>query len=185
MFERWIPVPTQFHSLYHEGPFTRCIDCDRDLTSGDCIYFIERAFRGTEPIFEMAMCEDCRDKIEEGLSKESTMRIGAFVEERLDFEMRYQATQQWPDNEVENWLEQCAFLKTPKAECRDYQIAGICRGDQMSIDLFPIMISGAAAEEIQKLMSKQTRDRLGDMVQDFFGMPSEFADSPRTSPLIF
>ena len=55
----------------------------------------------------------------------------------------------------------------------------------MSIDFFPMMISGLAAEEIQKLMSKQTRDRLGDMVQDFFGMPSEFADGPSTSPLIF
>lgn len=180
MSERWVPIPTQFHSLYHEGPFTHCIDCNRDLIADDCYYGIERVFRGTEPICEMAICLDCREKISEELSEESTMRINAFVEERFDVEMRYEQARQWSGEDIDKWLEQCALLKTPAAKCKEYQIAAVCRGKLMSIDVLPILISSAATEEMQKLMSKKTRDRLGQMMEDFFGMPSEFADGPES-----
>lgn len=186
MSERWIPIPSQFHSLYHEGPFSNCIDCNRDLIADDCYYGIERVFRGTEPIAEMAICLDCREKITEELSKDSIQRINAFVEERFDMEMRYEASQSWDGQDIKQWLDKCILLKTPAEECKDYQIAAVCRGKLMSIDVLPIMISGAATEEMQKLMSKKTRDRLGEMVDDFFGMPSEFADGPESfSPTIW
>lgn len=150
----------------------------------NCLYCIERVFRGTEPVFEMAMCEDCRAKIESELSEDSMMRVRAYVEERFDLEFRYKATQHWPEQEIGRWLDRCIFSKTPSSECRDYQLAALCRGDQLSIDIFPIMVSSTVSEEMQKLMSKKTRDRLGDMVEEFFGMPSEFADGP-SAPLIF
>lgn len=184
--ERWVPIPKQFHSLYHEGPFTRCIDCDRDLMEPGCTYCVERVFRGTEPICEMAICLECRSKISEELSKDSMMRIQAYVEERLDFDARYEETTKWEGSQIERWLDHCALLKIPAAECKAYQIAAICKGNMMSIDMLPMMISGAATEEMQKLMSKKTRDRLGDMVQDFFGQPSEFADGPESySPMVW
>lgn len=181
---RWIPIPQQFHSLYHEGPFTNCVDCDCNLIESGRLYGIERVFRGTEPIMEMAICEVCRNKISEELSQESQMRMNAFVEERCDWEKRFEQAQEWDGSEIERWLDHCALLKIPAEECKEYQLAAICRGNLMSIDLLPIMISGAASEEMQKLMSKKTRDRLGEMVGDFFGMPSEFADGPNSySPM--
>ena len=135
---------------------------------------------------EMAICEDCRDKISEELSKDSMMRINAFVEERCDWEQRFEDSQDWDPEDLEQWLGNCVLLKTPASECKEYQIAAVCRGGLMSIDLLPILISGAASEEMQKLMSKKTRDRLGEMVEDFFGMPSEFADGPSSySPTVF
>lgn len=186
MSERWVPIPSQFHSLYHEGPFRNCIDCNRDLIADNCMYGIERVFRGTEPVMEMAICMDCRNKISEDLSKESSQRISAFLEERFDFEMRFEDTKKWGGDEIEKWLDRCILLKTPKQECRNFQIAAICRGGLMSIDLLPIMISEEASREMQKLMSKKTRDRLGDMVDEFFGQPSEFADGPESfSPMIW
>ena len=114
------------------------------------------------------------------------MRINAYMEERFDYEMRFEDTQQWGADELHRWLEKCILLKTPAEECKDYQVAALCRGNLMSIDLLPIMISSAATEEMQKLMSKKTRDKLGDMIQDFFGQPSEFADGPESySPVIW
>jgi hypothetical protein len=182
---RWVKIPEQFHSLYHEGLFPRCVDCDRDLLVGDCDYWIERVFRGTEPICEMAMCSDCRMAISEELSQDSLMRINAFVEERFDMEARYEKTLAWPGKDIELWLDRCIFTKKPAGECPNYQIAGLCRGRHLSIDLLPIMISDDAIEEMQKLMSKKTRERLGEMVQDFFGMPSEFIDGPeKYSPFL-
>lgn len=186
MFDRWIPIPQSFHSLYHGGLFSKCVDCERDLLADDCWYGIERIFRGAEPIVEMAICMDCRQKISQELSRESTLRINAYFEERLDLDARYAMTQQWADHEISRWLDHCALLKIPASECRDFQIAAICRGPRLNLALLPIMISGVASREMQKLMSQKTRDRLGEMVQDFFGMPSEFADGPESySPMIW
>lgn len=183
---RWIPIPSQFHSLYHDGLFTQCVDCERDLLDGTCVYWIERIFRGPEPICEMAICTACRERLAGELSRESMMRITAFVEERFDYQMRYEEAQKWPSDEIERWLDHCVITKLPSQECPDYQIAGLCCGDSMSIDLLPFMLSNQAVEAIQKLMSRTTRDRLGDMMQDFFGMPSEFADDPnRCSPMLW
>lgn len=183
---RWMKIPKQFHSLYHEGMFSNCVDCNRELLSGECLYWIERVFRGTEPICEMAMCMDCREKLSQDLSEDSLMRINAYVEERFDMEARFEASLDWPDDDVSRWLDHCVFNKKPAKECRNYQVAGLCMGENLSLDMLPIMVSEEAVEEMQKLMSKKTRDRLGDMVQDFFGMPSEFADGPESyRPLLW
>lgn len=185
MSGRWIEIPKQFHSLYHDGPFQKCVDCECDLLSGERLYMIERIFRGAEPIFEMAMCMECREKISEELSVDSMQRVNAYVEERFDSDARYDQTLQWPSDDVSPWLENCVLKKIPAADCRNYQIAGMCIGGNMSLDLLPIMVSDEAVEEMQKLLSKKTRDRLGEMVQDFFGMPSEFADGPEFKPVFW
>lgn len=134
----------------------------------------------------MAICLACREKICSELSADSTQRINAFVEERFDFEMRFHESQEWPENDIDRWLSNCVITKQPKESCTDYQIAGICFGDQLLIDGTPLMISADAIEQMQRLMSKKTRDRLGEMVEDFFGMPSEFVDSPNDcAPVIW
>ncbi|MFK7736554.1 MAG: hypothetical protein AB8B50_11015 [Pirellulaceae bacterium] len=135
---------------------------------------------------EMAICMDCRSKIAEELSEDSMKRMQAFVEERFDMDLRYETTSQWDASELDRWTSECVFLKTPLEECKNFQVAAMCKGNMMSIDILPLMISEAATEEMQKLMSKKTRERLGEMVQDFFGQPSEFADGPESySPMIW
>ncbi len=178
MFNRWVPIPTEFHSLYFEGPFTRCIDCDADLTQADIGYSIQRAFKGTEPIFEMAMCDDCHTRIASELSKESSQRIQAYVEERVDLEERLREALLWDESKLSEWIGRCTLLKIPLEDCREYQITARCRGKLMSLDFLPLMISGEASREMQKLLSKKSRDRLGDLVEEHFGMPGEFADGP-------
>ncbi|HBE69224.1 MAG TPA: hypothetical protein DDW52_13835 [Planctomycetaceae bacterium] len=184
MFPRKIKIPTCFHSLEHEGPFTKCIQCERPLD--DSLYFIERAFHGSEPILEMAICEACREKICEELSAESMERIRVYQEERLDVQLRIErlaeAEQSDPDD-MSPWLSECVFTKKPRSECSRYQIMAACYGNELLADVMPMLVSDDAIEEMQRLMSKQTRDRLGDLVQEHFGQPSEFADGP--APLLF
>ena len=101
-------------------------------------------------------------------------------------ETRFEQTGEWPEHDIDRWLDQCVITKEPRVKHRNYQIVGVCRGDQMSINMLPILISHTAAEEMQKLLSKKTRDRLGQMIDDFFGMPPEFADNPDSySPLLW
>ena len=61
----------------------------------------------------------------------------------------------------------------------------LCRGDRMILGISsPMMISGAATEEIIGLLSEQTKGWLEDFVGDNFGMPSEFCDNPDLLPLL-
>lgn len=183
--DRWIDIPECFHSLYHSGPFTRCIACERDLLEDNCRYIVERSFHGQEPIFELAVCETCHENFSKELSKDSLLRINAHIEERVDFEQRYEHTLEFSSADISSWTQQCLLSKTPRTECKKYQIIAMCQGSQMRLDIFPVMISDLAANELQKLMSKKTRERHEELVQEFFGMPSEFADSPTGSSLIF
>ena len=40
------------------------------------------------------------------------------------------------------------------------------------------MISDTAVREMEKLLSKKTRERMDDFVDEYFGMPPEFKDLP-------
>jgi hypothetical protein len=178
------PIPPIFHSLLKDGMFTHCLDCDRELLESHTDYMIERVFRGTEPIMEYAMCLKCREQLSRELSVESGQRIEAFVQERVVFEDRIEKMWQSEGVDAERWIDECLISKERRSECSEYQIVAACRGANLFVGPLPIMISGKAAREIGKLLSKKTRDRLGEFSSTHFGMPPEFCDNPNT-PILF
>lgn len=185
MENRWAPIPQQFHSLLNDGLFTHCCHCKAELLDSNRLYSIERYFDGEEPVFEMAICIPCHGMLFQELSVDSRQRITAYSEERFVEEYRSEAAESWSADDVTPWLEQCIYTKKKLSDCRSYQIAGVCRGREMALDSVPVMVSDLAAKEMINLMSKKTRDRLGELINDLFGMPSEFAPDPARPPLLF
>lgn len=188
-----IDIPPIFHSLLTDGLFQSCVECERpllaDAVSGDnesrlVPYFVDRVFRGTEPIVEYAMCLPCREKMCSELSKESTQRIQAYTEERVVLEDRLAMVGEDDWDDLDKWLGKCLITKEPREGCNEYQVVAACFGDQMIIGPTPYMISGTASREVSKLLSKKTRDRMGDFMNTHFGMPPEFADNPN-APMMF
>ena len=182
-FSRYVPIPSMFHSLLADGPFEKCLECECDLLNSSELYVIERVFRGTEPIVELAVCMNCRSKISGELSELSRQRIQAYLEERIVWENRLELLNE-ESEDVASWVDHCVITKTSLEECSEYQIMGFCRGDQIALGPLPIMISGEAIEQINRLLSRGTRDRMEDFTDSHFGMPSEFRDLPNT-PFIF
>ena len=182
-FTRLVPIPTIFHSLLNDGPFTHCIECNKELIEADESYLIERVFRGTEPIMEYAMCFQCREKLSGELSRESLQRIEAHFEERVVLEDRIDLMLKESGEDVSQWIDECLVTKRHRGDCREYQIMAACKGDKLALGPTPFMISGEAADEVGKLLSKQTRERLGEFTETHFGMPPEFCDSPK--PVLF
>lgn len=182
-FTRYVPIPPIFHSLLQDGPFTHCLDCNKELIEADEPYLIERIFHGTEPIMEYAMCFPCRTKLCSELSHESLQRIEAYFEERVVLEDRVELMLKESGSDVNQWIDECLITKRDRADCREYQIMAVCKGDKLVLGPTPFMISGDATEEVGKLLSKQTRDKLGEFTETRFGMPPEFCDSPK--PVLF
>ena len=177
-------LPSLFHSLEFDGPFQRCCLCERALLEGDGFqspYFIERIFKGSEPIVEYALCFQCRSDQQERVSAESMKRIRAHWSSRVDESKR--ATEMVDgylcgDLTIEDWTNQCVLTGQPLSECKSHQVVGLAFGHNLMLSALPVMISGAAMEEIQPLLSEETQGWMDDFVSDQFGMPPEFLDVP-------
>lgn len=48
----FIPIPPDFHSFLHDGPFTNCSVCDRYLLDDGTSYLVEKALDRDEVAFE-------------------------------------------------------------------------------------------------------------------------------------
>ena len=205
----FVPIPSIFHSLRNGGPFTQCLICDRPLL-GDCrligsvsedrldkqqpsddgpqanppTYFIERIFRGNEPIIEYALCLDCDDDLRSEISKDSLEKINHFFSEHVDLERRaarINAGQQ--PRSIESWLNACVVTKENFTDCHEKQIFAVCQGDQLALPT-SMMLSGTAISMVMPLLSKKTRDWIGDFTGTNFGMPPEFCDQPDVFPVL-
>lgn len=173
-----VPVPRIFHSFEKEGIFTNCTVCDSFLLEEGVSYFIEKAFKGNEVIFEYAMCDNCREGIEEEISLESMMNLGNYFMEHVDMYERYETLIHKFDNSVKPWVDKCLFTAKPRIECESYQICAACEGANLIVSFLPFMVSSDAAEEMQMLMSKKTRESFDGFIRDVLNPPVDFKDIP-------
>jgi hypothetical protein len=187
--EVYVPIPKIFHSVYEEGPFSRCIVCSRNLLDEPVDYMIEKAYRGTEVIVEYAICQACAERLGSELSAESTARIERYLAERVDWAGRLQRLAGLPADtlaggDIEPWIDRCLINREPRTGLHSYQIYAKCRGSRLERTLLPFMVGGPVTHEMGKLLSKKTRDRLDDFVGDYLGMDPTLVDAPIDTPLL-
>ncbi len=185
MLPRLVPIPNVFQSLEHDGPFTQCLRCECRLREDGREYFIERVFRGSEPIIEYAVCLQCHEAMCEELSEASRQSIDTFFRQHADFERRLRRLEEWGHRgDVDDWIGECLLTNTKRSECREYQVIAFCRGEYLELGATPFMISGEAVESLSELLSEQTRGWLEDFLGNHFGMPPEFCEPPSYTPIL-
>jgi hypothetical protein len=76
-----LPIPDVFWSAYLEKPFEQCVDCSCEL-NGATVYVVQKRFVGREAVFEMAICDQCRQRLTDTYSVETraalTKKMGEF-----------------------------------------------------------------------------------------------------------
>ena len=173
-----VPIPRAFHSFELGGPFDKCMVCGRDILKDGTTYFIEKAYRSGEVVFEYAICDSCRGDANEMISFESMSNIGIYLMEHSDALARRSALLNSFDNSVVPWLDSCFFTGTERSECPDFQICAECLGDQLVVSLLPMLISQEAGETFQSLMSKQTRDNFDGFTRETLNPPVDYHAPP-------
>ncbi len=185
---KFVPIPSEFHSLENDGPFNKCLKCEAELLQSGMPYLIERVFVQQEPIVEYAMCEACVMASQSELSVESRQAVTDYMLSNLDVSQRLGRLSEWAEqgsDDASELMNRCLFSGTRAEDCREKQIAAWCQGDQMRVDhVFPMMISGVAIEELNGVLSEKTRGWIDDFVGDNFGMPPEFCDNPDFRPVL-
>jgi hypothetical protein len=174
------PIPPEFHSLASGQPFQTCLTCEKKLLQGGVNYLVEKAVRhypqtrAQDVILEYALCLTCAGQLREELSQESKARIEAFFTERVDLVARREALLSLPEPlRLENWLSHCLITGTPRSACTEYQIYAQCSGPDLLYTYMPYFICQEAMEEMQELISPQTRQILDDFMDTHFGLPPE------------
>ena len=150
------PLPKDFHSFYHDGPFTECLVCKVQLMDGH--YVVQKAYNRDEVVMEFAMCVECALDLRAEISEESYQRMSQFMEENRKLSQTY---------------EQCNFCGTPRSECQEFTIAAACLGTEMIIHEYPLMVCGQCHSKLDVLLSKQTRDTFDGFIGEHFPGPPE------------
>ena len=80
-----------------------------------------------------------------------------------------------PDN-PSKWINRCVVSNRSLDELNEYQIFAHCQGNKLNLNLMPYMISGEVLEQIQHLLSHQTRNELNDFMDRNLGPSPELAE---------
>ena len=111
-----IPLPKLFQPFLEDHPFERCIVCDCDLLQDNLHYLIEKAYKGTEVIFEYALCVSCAMAMRAELSQESLQRMQDQFENSQNLEARRTRLAKLPPQEIEPWVDTCVITGTSRKE---------------------------------------------------------------------
>ena len=185
---RFVPIPALFYQEAEKVPFTNCILCDREFDN-DTMYVIEKAFQTYQPyksrdlVFEYAICMDCYTELMESFSEESDRAIHNYVDARVDYRKRAAELKETPF-QIDRWCSSCALSGKPVEEMSGYQFIGIFIGDRLVVSHSPLMFGVEAMEEIDELLSKQTRDMLGGFALEVMPQPPGFEKDLPTPALV-
>jgi hypothetical protein len=154
-------IPSDLHSVYEAGPFTRCNVCEEPLRELG-LYEIQKVYRGKEVIFEVALCHRCGEELVRELSQESLEAMKGFLFANFR-----------PTPEAEH----CHFCGFPRGLFANYTVVAACEGSAL---LLPrIVMCERCGERLSELLSRKTREVQSDFVRDHFpGVPADLDLSP-------
>jgi len=170
------PIRSLLSPLY--DPWYRsCIECGGELGRNGDLYYLERALRRGEPIFEYALCENCVYSFQDDLSKQSLQKIYRYWLQNFDVERRQQVLE--GSSDARGLVANCVFTDRPREELDEFQVWAWIRDGQLWVDPYsPAVISSEIIEQMSEQLSRQTRDRIDDFIRDRLGLPPELQNLP-------
>lgn len=135
---------------------------NQDADDSQAIYEIQKVFRGSEVLFEMAICRRCGEQVAKEFSEESIEAMKGFLLSNFK-----------PDKDASH----CHFCTFPLALLEGWTMVGACREDRLIFP--PIILCEPCSENLQQRLSKTTRDVQDEFIRDHFpGVPADLDLSP-------
>ena len=178
-------IPMDFHSDLDKKPFCDCTFCGNDLMKSEIGYMIEKSFKinlnssKRNTVFEYAICMDCNMKKMEAMSAESLSNIKQYMADNFLLEELKDHSQN------NNPFDRCWVTGKLTEELEEYNIVGHFIKDKMVSGQFPILLSPSIGEEIQDLLSQQTKDEFDDFMDTITNIPPELKALFKTKRPVF
>lgn len=199
------PVPKLFWSEYSGKPFVHCINCKVPLMESS-VYVVQKRIVAGEAVFEMAMCEGCRENMVVEYSEETRKNISEYMsnqfqkraveaievsEEPQILEVAAIEDEEEGQQLLQQCTDYCLICNAERSTCHRYSLAALCRDDEIvaqvtPISRTPLMVCEKCELGMANLISQKTRDSWDKFVEEHFdGPPGVELDSPAGYPMAF
>ncbi|WP_193212605.1 hypothetical protein [Luteolibacter marinus] len=167
----FVPVPGMLFSDETGAPFEKCCICSGHLLADGTGYLIEKGFHRGETAFEYAICFDCHGRIKSELSQASLKRVEHYFDERVDMVARRRGLIAAAPDDPAPWFSKCLLSGDDLGD--EYQVFAQCDGGDLLFGYLPYAIGGRELENLAQILSKETRERLDDFIDDVLGVPGD------------
>lgn len=164
------PIPSNLYSEDSGEAHAQCKICQK--TFGDHeVYGVQKVYKNypdQEPqvLFDFALCQECMEEARAELSKESRQRVDQFMLSKLHEmeEKGIDASQSFKE-------QRCTLSQKPLQDTNEYQVVAVCRGKYLWES--PMVLSDDILDQIQDLLSPESRNELNRFSEENFGWPPE------------
>lgn len=201
-------IPKLFWSVYSDEPFRQCLKCKVPLVEANS-YVIQKRVVGGETVFEMAMCERCREAMTAEFSEETRRNLTRHMNEQLRKASEEMAKQTDEDGNAPTFeiseindeeegqklmndsINHCLMCEKPRSESHRYSLLSLCSDDMLIAQVTPVvrtpmMMCEDCEGSMSDLISQKTRDQWDRFVEEHFdGPPGVSLDSPSSYPVGF
>jgi len=150
-------LPEELHSNFSNSPFEKCIECERPLLNADeSPYFIQKSCRDGETILEFAVCFECGQRNDAGISEDSKNALEAFFQKITVHQ---------------HGLYGCNFCGSERTDdTKEYEVFALAKGPML---VGPgHMICEDCSSKLESVLSVETRKSMDDFVgRNFPGVP--------------
>ena len=170
-------IPSEFYCDSNDSVFKECTFCRKNLLTCSETYMIEKSFKinpnngKKNTVFEYAICMSCNLKKMNAMSSESISNIKSYMQENFS-----QESFELKTNSGSNLFEKCAVTGKNIQELSEYNIIGQFFSKKMVLGHFPILLSPRIGEEIQELLSQETKDEFDDFMNTINDVPPELKE---------
>lgn len=176
-------IPVQFHQDAEQKEFSNCTFCGNDLGT-TTPYVIEKSIKYNREkkvrmtVFEYAICQACSIKKMQAMSTESVKNIQAYMQENVLSEMQAKLTEK---TTFEDKTSSCPVTGASMEDMDEYSMVGQFIGNKMIVREFPFVINASVGEEMQDLLSVETKKEFDDFMDTITGIPPELKSLFKTN----
>ncbi|MFT7588288.1 MAG: hypothetical protein ACI959_000495 [Limisphaerales bacterium] len=176
-------IPTIFHKSIEKGPFSQCLMCETPF-GPNSIYLIEKSVMSHDVKYEYAMCYSCAERMNGSMSKESRKCIDTFYQEHVDINARARRFEENPGIRPEELISNCLISGEPVHELEEYHVFAQCIGDKLVMANTPYMLSMPVMEQLNELLSPESKGERDRFIDDFLGLPPELRKLLKEVPVM-
>lgn len=175
-------IPKNFHSLETDQEFKTCCDCGTELINSAQMYMIQKSFAKNECVMEFALCNNCKEKLDEQISSQSKEAIYDFL---FDNSSLLTTTENNTSPSPILQIETCCICAKDRQNCEGYTYSGLFIGTHLIPGPLPMMICDECQGDMHENMSDHTRDVKDKFYKEHFPGPPTEVDLPTTNPITF
>ena len=136
------------------------------------MFVVNQSYAGDECIFELALCMDCREKMNAKLSEDSRVAMFDFMHDHIDMDARQEKL--GTDSDTEDYISECITCHQPRSTMNHYTLGAMFTGSALIKGPFPMLMCGTCEEALSETLSDETRNMWDRFVEEHFpGPPSE------------